>query len=102
LTKDFTFKPSTLCKYVRNAPFQGDINLTWGYKDMAFLTFGYRTNAAAMAMLEIRPVESLRIAYAFDLSTPKYLRMYGGTTHEFLLGYDLAPKIAKYKSPRYF
>jgi hypothetical protein len=28
--------------------------------------------------------------------------MYGGTTHEFLLGYDLAPKIAKYKSPRYF
>lgn len=102
LTKDFTFKPSTLCKYVRNAPFQGDLNLTWGYKDMAFLTFGYRTNAAAMAMIEIRPVESLRIAYAFDLSTPKYLRMYGGTTHEFLLGYDLAPKIAKYKSPRYF
>jgi type IX secretion system PorP/SprF family membrane protein len=102
VSEEFTLKPSTLCKYVRYAPFQGDVNLTLGYKDMAFLTLGYRTNAAAVAMLEIRPFESLRIAYAFDLSTPKYLRVYGGTTHEILIGYDIAPKIAKYKSPRYF
>ena len=102
LGKDVILKPSVLTKYVKNAPFQGDLNLTVGYKNMAFLTFGYRTNAAAIAMIEIRPFDAFRFAYAFDMSTPKYLRMYGGTTHEVMLGYDLIQKTAKYKSPRYF
>jgi type IX secretion system PorP/SprF family membrane protein len=102
LGKDVILKPSVLTKYVKNAPFQGDLNLTVGYKNMAFLTFGYRTNAAAIAMIEIRPIDAFRFAYAFDMSTPKYLRMYGGTTHEVMLGYDLIQKTAKYKSPRYF
>ena len=42
-----------------------------GYKNMAFLTFGYRTNAAAIAMIEIRPIDAFRFAYAFDMSTPR-------------------------------
>jgi len=102
LNKDFDLKPSVFAKYVNNAPFQSDLNLTVGFKEMLFLTLGYRTNSAAIAMLEVRPIEFLRIGYAFDLSTPDYLRMYGGTTHEIMIGYDILSKTAKFKTPRYF
>ena len=100
--KDYMIKPSFLTKYVVNAPFQADLSVTGGIKDIVFVTLGYRTNAAAIAMIEVRPIETLRIAYAFDLSTPDYLRVYGGTTHEIMLGYDILMKNARYKSPRYF
>ena len=99
---NFMIKPSFLTKYVKNAPFQADFSLTGGIKDIVFVTVGYRTNAAAIAMIEIRPWEYFRIAYSFDLSTPDYLRVYGGTTHEIMLGYDILMKNARYKSPRYF
>jgi type IX secretion system PorP/SprF family membrane protein len=102
LNENFNLKPSVFTKYVNKTPFQGDLSLTGSYKNFLFLTAGYRTNSAAIAMIEIRPIESLRIGYAFDLSTPDYLRMYGGTTHEIMLGYDILSKTAKYKTPRYF
>ena len=102
LNKDIKMKPSVFTKYVKNAPFQGDLTLTCIYKDIVLLSAGYRTNSAVTAMLEVRPISALRIGYAFDLSTPNYLRMYGGTTHEIMLGYDIQKNTAKYKSPRYF
>jgi type IX secretion system PorP/SprF family membrane protein len=102
LNEDFKLKPSLLTKYVPNAPFQADFNATVIWKDMVHFSLGYRTNAAAMMMLEVQPFEYLRFGYAFDLSTPQYLRMYGGTTHEIMLGYDLIRKDIKYRSPRHF
>lgn len=102
LPKELSLKPSVLLKYVVNAPFQADLTLTLGYKEIVFLSFGYRTNAAVIGMLEVRPIKFLRIAYAFDFSTSKYLSVYGGTTHEFMLGVDLIRNNPKYKTPRLF
>jgi len=102
LPKSLSLRPSVLMKYTMNAPFQADISLTLGWKDIVFLSFGYRTNAAVIGMLELRPIKWIRIAYAFDFSTPKYLSLYGGTSHEIMLGADLIRKNPKYKTPRYF
>lgn len=102
LNEDFKLKPSLFTKFVPNAPFQLDVNATLIWKEMVHLSLGYRTNAAAMMMLEIQPLDYLRFGYSFDLSTPQYLRMYGGTTHEIMLGYDLIQKDVKYRSPRHF
>lgn len=102
ISQNFKIKPSVFTKYVKNAPFQADVTLTLIFKEIVFLSGGYRTNAAANAMIEFRPVPALRIGYGFDLSTPKYLRVHGGTTHEIMLGYDIQQKTAKYKSPRLF
>lgn len=102
INEDFKIKPSIFTKFVNHAPFQLDANATLIWKDMLHVTLGYRTNAAALAMIEFQPLEYLRFGYAFDLSTPQYLRMYGGTTHEIMVGYDIIPKSTTFRSPRHF
>lgn len=102
INKNFKLKPSVFTKYAYHAPFQADASLTFIIKDMVFLTGGYRSNAAGIAMIELRPIPALRIAYSYDFSTPKYLRIYGGSVHEVMLGYDFVKKNPKFKTPRYF
>jgi type IX secretion system PorP/SprF family membrane protein len=102
INEDFKIKPSVFTKFVNHAPFQLDINATLIWKDMLHLTLGYRSNAAALAMIEVQPISHLRFGYAFDLSTPQYLRMYGGTTHEIMVGYDIVRQSKSLRSPRHF
>lgn len=95
-------KPALFGRYKEAEGFRADINCTVGYKNMIYATLGYRTDKSAMAMLEIRPFGGLRIAYAYELIAPSQVLVYGGSTHELLLGYDLMQKKAKFQSNRYF
>lgn len=95
------FKPSTLLKYVNNAPAEIDLNASVFYKDMIWLGCSYRSNDAVVIIAEYQANQQFRIGYAFDITTSK-LNNYNNGTHEIMIGYDFGKDIIKVKTPRYF
>jgi type IX secretion system PorP/SprF family membrane protein len=103
LSKDINIKPAVFGNYsTSNKTLTADVNMTLGYKNIVAVTMGYRSNNATTAMVEVRPLSSLRIAYAYELTSANNMKAFGGNTHEILLGYDLMAKNSKYLSNRYF
>lgn len=94
-------KPSTLLKYVANAPLEADINLTAYYKDMISAGVSYRTNDAVVFMVEYQANNYFRIGYAYDMTTST-IRNYSHGSHEIMIGVDFGKDLIKVKTPRYF
>ncbi len=94
-------KPSTLLKYVANAPLEADINLTAYYKDMISAGVSYRTNDAVVFMVEYQANNYFRIGYAYDMTTSD-IRNYSHGSHEIMIGVDFGKDLIKVKTPRYF
>ncbi len=92
------FKPSVLCKYVQNAPFQADINVAFLFKDAFWIGASYRTKDAVVLMTEYNFAKGVRIGYAYDITLSE-LNDYSSGTHEIMIGFELAKKDT-YLSPR--
>lgn len=97
----FDIKPSTLIKYMPNAPVQADVNVNVLYKERVWLGAGYRTGDAIVAMAEYQINPFLRIGYAYDMTTSR-LRNYTSGGHEIMLGMDFGRDLVRIKTPRYF
>ncbi len=97
----FDIKPSTLIKYMPNAPVQADVNCNVLYKERVWLGAGYRTGDAIVAMAEYQVSPQLRIGYAYDMTTSR-LRNYSTGGHEIMLGMDFGRDLVRIKTPRYF
>lgn len=95
------FKPSILFKYTPAAPLNFDLNAHFLIKDKLWLGVSYRTEDAVVGMVQLQLLQFLRMGYAFDYITSD-LNSYGGTSHEFMLGFDLNFKQRAMVSPRYF
>lgn len=111
LGEKFGFRPSALVKYTQAAPLVKEIDGTLVFFHRFFLGAGYRTaerigedvsDNIAIAFVEIKITNSLRIGYSFD----NYLTrdaVYNSGTHEFLLGWDISGRArSQISSPRYF
>jgi type IX secretion system PorP/SprF family membrane protein len=96
----FALKPSILVKQVSGAPINADINLNVYYKKMIGVGVGYRTNSAAVAMLEIQAHPFFKIGYAYDREFND-LGTIAGSTHEIMLRFMMGPKGSQI-SPRLF
>jgi len=97
----FDIKPSTLIKFMPNAPPQADVNCNVLYRERVWLGAGYRTGDAIVAMAEYQVSPRLRIGYAYDMTTSR-LRTYTTGSHEVMLGMDFGRDLVRIKSPRYF
>lgn len=95
------FKPSFLLKFQPASPIQADINAHLLFNDKLWVGVSYRTNAAVVAMIEYQFTDRIRAGYAYDYTTTA-IRQFQGGSHEIMLGYDLIPRISKFKHPRYF
>lgn len=98
LGENVKFKPSVMCKYVRNAPFQADLSAAFLLKEAFWFGASYRTGDAVALMTEYIFSKGVRLGYAYDITTSQ-LNNYSSGTHEIMLGYEFIKKDA-YLSPR--
>lgn len=98
LGENVKFKPSVLCKYVKNAPFQADINAAFLFKEALWVGASYRTGDAVVLMTEYNFSKGIRIGYAYDITLSE-LNDYSSGTHEIMIAYEFMKK-ETYLSPR--
>jgi type IX secretion system PorP/SprF family membrane protein len=117
LSTDAVLKPSFLIKDDRGGPTSLDINAFIILADKLWLGAGYRTGVklynkdylqkdlnainSAVAAVQVRTGNNLRIGYAFDFSLNS-LQGYSAGTHEIAISYFLNRKNLRMISPRYF
>lgn len=101
LTPDIVLKPSVLVKYTPNTPIEADFNLNVLLANIIWIGGSYRTQDAAVAMVEIQLTRKLRLGYAYDFTLTD-VRDYSAGSHEIMLAYDFGYDIMKMKTPRYF
>lgn len=96
-----TFRPSTMARYVENAPFQMDFNASIIFNDIFWVGVSYRTSNAVVFLTEFQIAKTWRLGYSFDLYLNE-LQTYNNGTHEFRLSFDLFTDKNRMKTPRYF
>ncbi len=98
---ELVIRPSFLVKYVNGAPAEADINLNVLLASTVWVGGSYRTNDAAVALLELQVNKKLRVGYAYDF-TMTHMKYYSSGSHEIMIGYDFGYDITRIKTPRYF
>lgn len=81
---DIWLGPSLMLKYVRPLPMSFDMNFNTGYRDIVWLSGGYRKGDALFLGTGFRVAEMVDIGYNFDFTRSK-LRSYSSGTHEITL-----------------
>ncbi len=101
ISDNVKFKPSTLIKYVANAPIEADLNFSAIFKDAFWLGASYRTNDAVGLIVQYQTNSYFRVGYSYDI-TVSGLRNYQKGSHEIMIGVDFGKDLVKVKTPRYF
>ncbi len=95
------FRPSALVKYVKNAPWQLDLNASFLFNDLFWLGTTYRTDGDLIFLTEFNIGRKYRIGYSYDMNV-KELVHYNSGSHEIRLGLDLDLLRNRMFTPRYF
>ncbi len=101
LENQVQWKPSILLKYSPGAPLEVDVNLMALIARRFWIGASWRSGDAVAAMIDFQIARHLRLGYAFDYSITELRKFHNGS-HELLLGFEIFPKRALTKSPRYF
>jgi type IX secretion system PorP/SprF family membrane protein len=101
LNEDFKLRPTLLLKYVENAPFQAEIDLTALMLDRLWLGVNYRTSASVNFHMAMNAKPNLQIGYSYDMVT-NGLGAYTGGSHEVFILFDLIPMRTGYRTTRNF
>ena len=88
--KGITAFPLIMIRYVKNAPFQYDINAIVDWKKTGWVGFTYHSSYALAVSGGLR-YKNLSVGYAYDLGLSK-VKTYTGSSTEFLLGYTFTKK----------
>lgn len=96
-----TFRPSLLVKYVKDAPWQMDLNASFLFNDMLWLGMTYRTDGDFVFLTEFIVNRKYRIGYSYDMNVKELIRYTSGS-HEIRLGIDLDLLKNRMYTPRYF
>jgi type IX secretion system PorP/SprF family membrane protein len=95
------FRPSALVKYVKNAPWQLDLNASFLFYDTFWLGMTYRTDGDLVFLTEFTISRKYRIGYSYDVNV-KDMNHYNSGSHEIRLGIDLDLLKNRMYTPRYF
>lgn len=95
------FRPTVLIKYVKNAPWQMDLNMGLLYKDLISAGITYRTSGDLVFLTELNIGRKYRLGYSYDMNV-KDLIHYNSGSHEIRLGMDLDLLRNRMYTPRYF
>lgn len=117
LSQDILLKPSFLLKDDRGGPTSLDLTAFLILAEKFWIGGAYRTGVklydksylqkdlsnqnSAVAAIQLFPMKSLRIGYAYDFSIGP-LQGYSGGTHEISVGYFFDRKNTRMVTPRYF
>ena len=101
LDQKIIFRPSTLFKYVKNAPLQMDLNASFIFNNIFWVGASFRTEKAVTFLSEFRIAPNIRLGYSFDLYLNE-LQLHNKGSHEFRLGFDIITSKSRMMTPRYF
>lgn len=101
LNEKLKFRPSLLTKINKGAPIQIDLTANFILNEKIWLGAMYRIGDAIGAMVQVQLIKTLRVGYAYDLTTT-HLRRYNSGTHEIMVSFDFFTGKNKIRSPRYF
>jgi type IX secretion system PorP/SprF family membrane protein len=111
-----TFKPSFLVRHANLGPSNVDLNAMLLFMERLWIGASYRTNVkvgqellpanlsnrnAVAFIMELFALDNLRLGYAYDLQT-NVLSGLRNNSHEFSIGYYIAPRKVTMKNPRWF
>ena len=99
LSENIKLKPSVLVKYIKNSPFEIDINAIVYFKIVG-IGCSYRSNDAMVFLATVNINKQFSAGYSYDLTTSK-LSTYVRGSHEIMLKYEFGYKVNP-QSPRYF
>lgn len=91
LNYDWDFIPSTMIKYVENAPVQIDINAKFKYQNLFWVGGSYRKLDSFSAFAGIVMMDIVEVGYCYDLTTSGLNRFSYGS-HEILVGLRIPTK----------
>lgn len=94
-------KPALQFKYVKNAPFEADVNLSVLLYNTFLIGTTYRTGDSFDAIAQVYINDQICIGYAHDFTLTKLSNHHKGT-HEILLSIDFGRKPKGFDHPRYF
>jgi len=97
--KNFVLKPSAMMRYVVNAPFTFDVNFSVLMYKIVWLGLTYRFNSSVAFLLEVNPLDWLRVGYSYDYTYTSSVFKKG--THEIFLGFDFNLHSKNITSPRF-
>lgn len=96
------FTPNIMTKYVRNSPFDMDINASFLFVDKLSLGATYRLGDSADAVLHWLITPQLRLGLGYDFTLTE-LQKYNSGSYEVMLGYDFNyNKNEKVSNPRFY
>lgn len=95
------FRPSVLVKYVKDAPWQMDLNASFLFNDLFWLGMTYRTDGDLVFLTEINISRKYRFGYSYDVNVKDRIHHNSGS-HEIRLGIDLDLLKNRMYTPRYF
>lgn len=101
INDNLTFRPSTLIKFVQDAPIQFDINASFLLYKTLWLGASYRTERSFVLMTQILIGERFRVGYSYDTFLYE-LSVTNQGSHEIMLGFELPVFNKRMKTIRYF
>ncbi len=103
VSRSIKFKPSTVVKYVNQAPLTFDVATNFLFNERFEIGASYRYQDAVNALVGFYINPNLRIGYAYDYSISD-LDYFNKGSHEIILLYrlDLLKFRKKYSSPRFY
>jgi len=101
ISDNVLFRPSTLIKYAKNAPFQADLSANFLIHELFWVGMTYRTESAVIFMTEFNVGKNLRIGYSYDVYLNQLVH-YNQGSHEIRLGFDFDLFKNRMLTPRYF
>jgi len=101
ISGEVLFRPSTLIKYVKNAPLQLDVNASFLIHELFWIGVTYRTESTLVFMTEFNLSKNLRLGYSYDVYLNQLVH-YNKGSHEIRLGFDFDLFRNRMLTPRYF
>lgn len=91
LNRNLVLTPSTMVKYVSQAPLSADINVRLDIQDRFWTGLTYRNSNTLSGMVGLYLNNTFRFGYAFDF-TLSSLQLQNSGSHEIILGINLLNK----------
>lgn len=95
------FKPTTVVRYLQDAPVSFDVTANFLIKQKLWLGAGYRYKDSFSGIISFRFTDHLQAGYSYDFGISD-LSSYHNGTHEIMISYDFFKQEIKTMNPRYF
>lgn len=92
--KDLSFVPNFMMRFIKNTPFQYDINALLKLKNKGWFAVNYRNKYAIGLNIGVNALENFKVGYSYNVNTQNTAHI-SATNHELLIGYSFRKSTKK-------